>query len=128
MTTIIAHIEIHEGTESKWEAIMQDMVSRTFAEETGVLRYEYFKGQKPNFYYCLLSFEDKWAFYRHQNSDHHEGHDFGEVLKTINLEYVDPWATRVRCPTPRTQRLPMTWTKACARRKNYTPPTLLAGG
>ena len=90
MTTIIAHIEIHEGKEKKWEAIMQDMVGRTFTEETGVLRYEYFKGQKPNFYYCLLSFEDKWAFYRHQNSDHHEGHDFADVLKSISLEYLDP--------------------------------------
>jgi hypothetical protein len=69
---------------------MQDMVGRTFTEETGVLRYEYFKGQKPNFYYCLLSFEDKWAFYRHQNSDHHEGHDFADVLKSISLEYLDP--------------------------------------
>jgi len=90
MTTILAHIEIHAGKEEKWEAIMQDMVERTFAEESGVLRYEYFKGQSPNFYYCLLAFEDKWAFYRHQNSDHHEGHDFADVLKSIQLEYLDP--------------------------------------
>jgi quinol monooxygenase YgiN len=90
MTSILAHIEIHEGKEAQWEAIMQDMVSRTFEVETGVLRYEYFKGQKPNFYYCVLSFTDKWAFYRHQNSDHHENHNFADVLKTISLEYIDP--------------------------------------
>ncbi len=62
MTTIIAHITIKEGSEAQFESIMQDMVARTLTEETGVLRYEYFKGQTPNFYYCLLSFKDKWAF------------------------------------------------------------------
>ena len=62
MTTILAHIEIKPGKEEKFEAIMQDMVTRTFAEESGVLRYEYFKGQKENFYYCLLGFKDKWSF------------------------------------------------------------------
>ena len=82
VTTILAHIEIKPGKEEKFEAIMKDMVERTFSEENDVLRYEYFKGQKENFYYCLLSFKDKWAFYHHQNSDHHEGHDFADVLKS----------------------------------------------
>jgi len=100
MTTILAHIDIKPGKETRFEEIMKDMVSRTFAEETGVLRYEYFKGQKENFYYCLLSFEDKWAFYRHQNSDHHEGHDFADVLQNISLEYLDP--VEDASPLPRT--------------------------
>ena len=106
MTTILAHIEIHEGKEELWEAIMADMVKRTFADETGVLRYEYFKGQRPNFYYCLLSFEDKWAFFAHQNSDHHEGHDFSKVLKSIHLEYLDP--VKDSCPLPPTLDPPLT--------------------
>ncbi|MFT5011368.1 MAG: quinol monooxygenase YgiN [Patiriisocius sp.] len=100
MTTILAHIEIHEGTEEKWEAIMKDMVAETMKED-GVLRYEYFKAQKPNAYYCLLAFKDKWAFYRHQNSDHHEGHDFAEVLKSISLEYLDP--VEEASPLPHTE-------------------------
>jgi quinol monooxygenase YgiN len=90
MATILAHIEIQPGTEAKWEAIMADMVKQTFEQEEGVLRYEYFKGQKPLHYYCLLSFEDKWAFYVHQASDYHEGHDFASVIAGIELEYVDP--------------------------------------
>jgi hypothetical protein len=69
---------------------MADMVKQTFEQEDGVLRYEYFKGQKPLHYYCLLSFEDKWAFYVHQASDYHEGHDFASVIAGIELEYVDP--------------------------------------
>lgn len=90
MTTLLAHIRIKPGKESKWEAIMADMVAQTFANETGVTRYEYWKGQEENAYYCLLSFADKWAFYRHQMSPHHEGHDFADVLADIRLEYVDP--------------------------------------
>ena len=42
MTTIIAHITIKEGSEAQFESIMEDMVTRTLAEESGVLRYEYF--------------------------------------------------------------------------------------
>jgi hypothetical protein len=69
---------------------MQDMVAETFGTEDGVIRYEYWKGQEPLSYYCLLSFKDKWAFYHHQMSDHHEGHDFADVLAGITLEYIDP--------------------------------------
>jgi quinol monooxygenase YgiN len=90
MTTLLCHIKIKPGKEEKWEGIIADMVTQTFATETGVNRYEYWKGQEPNLYYCLLSFEDKLGFYRHQMSDHHEAHDFVDVLESIRLEYVDP--------------------------------------
>ena len=90
MTTLLAHIRIKPGKEAKWEAIMHDMVAQTFATEDGVVRYEYWKGQEPNAYCCLLSFADKWAFYAHQMSEHHEGHDFADVFAGIELEYIDP--------------------------------------
>lgn len=90
MTTLLAHISIKPDKLEKFEAITEDMVKQTLGTETGVVRYEYWKGQQENFYYCLLSFEDKWAFYRHQMSDHHEGHDFADVIADIRLEYVDP--------------------------------------
>jgi len=90
MTTLLAHISIKPGKLEKFEAITEDMVKQTLGTETGIVRYEYWKGQQENFYYCLLSFEDKWAFYRHQMSDHHEGHDFADVIADIRLEYVDP--------------------------------------
>lgn len=90
MTTLLAHIKIKPGTEAQWEAIMADMIAQTWGTETGVQRYEYWKGETPNLYYCLLSFDDKWTFYRHQMSPHHEGHDFAAVLDDIRLEYVDP--------------------------------------
>jgi quinol monooxygenase YgiN len=105
MATILAHIEIKPGKEEKWEAIMADMVRQTFEEEEGVLRYEYFKGQKPNFYYCLLSFRDKWAYYLHQASDYHEGHDFADVIASLELEYLDPVSGA--CDLPATGNPPL---------------------
>ena len=68
MATILAHLEVHPGKEAEWEAIMAEMVRQTFEQEEQVIRYEYFKGQETLHYYCLLSFEDKWAFYLHQAS------------------------------------------------------------
>jgi len=90
MATLLAHIRIKPGKEEAWEAIMQNMVLETFKTEEGVIRYEYWKGEAERTYYCLLSFKDKWAFYAHQMSDHHEGHDFADVLEDIRLEYVGP--------------------------------------
>ena len=90
MATLLAHIQIREGCEARFEAIAQDMVTRTLSEEDGVLRYEYWKGEVKNRWYCLLSFKDKWAFYEHQMSEYHEGHDFGAVIEDIRLEYLDP--------------------------------------
>jgi len=90
MANLLAHIKIKTDRLEKWESIMQTMVSDTFQTETGVIRYEYWKGQERGHYYCLLCFEDKWAFYRHQISDHHEAQDFADVIEDIRLEYIDP--------------------------------------
>ncbi|MEQ8410518.1 MAG: antibiotic biosynthesis monooxygenase [Erythrobacter sp.] len=90
MATLLAHIRIKPGKEEAWEAIMHAMVLETFKTEAGVIRYEYWKGEAERTYYCLLAFKDKWAFYAHQMSDHHESHDFADVLEDIRLEYVDP--------------------------------------
>lgn len=90
MASLLAHIKIKPGCEAQFEAITQDMVAKTLGQEPGVLRYEYWKGEAENFWYCLLSFKDKWAFYEHQRSDYHEGHDFASVIEDIRLEYLDP--------------------------------------
>ena len=38
MATILAHLEVHPGKETEWEAIMADMVRQTFEQEDQVLR------------------------------------------------------------------------------------------
>jgi hypothetical protein len=56
-----------------------------------VRRYEYWRGAEEGTYYTLESFDDYNGFLRHQASPHHEGFgpQFGEMIETIRLEWVD---------------------------------------
>ena len=92
MSTLLAKIRIHPGKEAEFEEVMAYMYRQTHDTEEGVLRYEYWRGQEPGRYYCLLSFTDSTAFWRHQASDHHEGQmqSFQDCIADLELETVDP--------------------------------------
>ncbi|CAA0125296.1 Uncharacterised protein [Halioglobus japonicus] len=90
MATLLCHIEINPGKEEEFEAVMKEMYRRTHAEEPNCVRYEYFRGARPNLYYSLLSFVDRLSFLQHQVSDYHEGFDFASMIKHIEMEWVDP--------------------------------------
>lgn len=92
MSTLLAKIQIHPGKEQQFEDVMAYMYRETHGKEEGVLRYEYWRGRQPGFYYCLLSFSDAAAFWRHQASDHHEGEmeRFAQCIADLDLETVDP--------------------------------------
>ncbi len=92
MATILAHLTIKPGSEERFEEIARELHDGTHELETKVLRYEYWRGDKPRTYYTLLSFDDHRAFIEHQVSDHHELASplLGEVCESIRLEWVDP--------------------------------------
>jgi quinol monooxygenase YgiN len=92
MSTLLAKIKIHPGKETVFEEVMAYMYKATHGTEEGVLRYEYWRGTEPGFYYCLLSFRDATAFWRHQASDHHEGEmeRFAACIADLDLEVIDP--------------------------------------
>ena len=92
MSSLLAKIQIHPGKETQFEDVMAYMYRQTHDTEEGVLRYEYWRGREPGFYYCLLSFQDAATFWRHQASDHHEGEmqRFVECIADLDLETVDP--------------------------------------
>ena len=92
MATLLAKIQVHPGREGEFESVMRYMFSQTHDTEAQVLRYEYWRGQAPGFYYCLLSFPDSLAFWRHQASDHHEGQmqNFQGCIAALELEVIDP--------------------------------------
>jgi quinol monooxygenase YgiN len=94
MVTLLAHIRVKDGRAARFEEILRDMVAQTKSREPECLRYEYWRGAEINFYYCLLSFTSKIAFYNHQNSDYHEGYleEFGACFADLKLEYIDPVA------------------------------------
>ncbi len=90
MATFFAHIKIFDGKEAEFERVAREIWHNTHTLEEGVLRYEYFRGQEPGHYYCLLSFRDFKTFMIHQTSDHHEAPDFGSLLESNRLEWLDP--------------------------------------
>jgi quinol monooxygenase YgiN len=92
MSSLLAKIQIHPGMEAQFEEVMVYMYRQTHETEAAVLRYEYWRGQTPGFYYCLLSFSDSLAFWRHQASDHHEGQmqRFVACIADLDLEVIDP--------------------------------------
>ena len=92
MATLLCHIEINPGKEQDFEAVMKEMYRRTHAEEPNCIRYEYYRGAQPNTYYSLLSFTDRFSFLQHQISDYHEGYDFAAMIKSLEMEWVDPVA------------------------------------
>ena len=107
MSTLLAKIQVHSGKEAEFEDVMAYMYRQTHREEKDVLRYEYWRGREPGFYYCLLSFRDALAFWQHQASDHHEGQmqRFTECIATLDLELVDPVGQA--SPLPPTVAIPV---------------------
>jgi quinol monooxygenase YgiN len=105
MATLLAHITVKEGGEEQWEAAMQNLVENTMANETEVIRYEYWKGQAPRTYYGLLSFTSKEAFFVHQDADYHRAQAYGDIFEDLKLEFLDPVSTA--SPLPRTENPPL---------------------
>ncbi len=105
MATILAHINVVAGKEADFERIAAEIYQATHHQEAGVRRYEYWRGEQPGLYYCLLSFDDFHAFLAHQTSEHHEAPDWGSVLAGIRLEWVDPLANGSDLPSTQPQEV-----------------------
>ena len=104
MATILAHIHVAEGREAEFEVLAKRLHTATL-EELGCRHYEYWRGQEPGLYYCLLAFDDFHAFLTHQTSDHHEAAspELGELIRTMQLEWVDPVVGASALPPTRAQ-------------------------
>ena len=92
MATFLAHIKVHEGKEKRFEVAGRDLFAATHDKEDEVVRYEYWRGEKPQTYYVLASFRDYLGFLKHQSSSHHEdlAAELREVTQEIKIEWVDP--------------------------------------
>jgi quinol monooxygenase YgiN len=128
MTTLLAKIQTNPGTEAQFEDVMAFMYRETHDNEEGVLRYEYWRGREPGFYYCLLSFTDNVAFWRHQASDHHEGElqRFAECIADIDLEVVDPVGSASPLPATADQVVPDSEPEAVRAQAEAFPVALAA--
>ena len=92
MATILAHISVKTGQETKFENLARTLFGSSHDLESGLLRYEYWRGQEVGTYYTLLSFKTYEDFLAHQISPHHEeaARELGEVIANLWLEWLDP--------------------------------------
>ena len=108
MATLLAHITVRPGAEAEFEALARTLYEETHATETGVLRYEYWRGTDERSYYTLLSFTDHRAFIAHQTSDHHESASpqLGRLIEGLRLEWLDPITAAAELPATEMQSPP----------------------
>ena len=94
MATFLARITVKPGAEAEFERIAADLYEATHKHESGVRRYEYWRGADDRTYYCSAAFDDFLAFLAHQTSEHHEelGPQITQTFESIRLEWVDPIA------------------------------------
>ncbi len=90
MATFLAKIKIIKGKETEFEATAKEMYKATHQNEPSCRRYEYWRGEEVNTYYCLESFDDYVGFMIHQSSPHHEAPDFGSMIEEMSIEWLDP--------------------------------------
>jgi quinol monooxygenase YgiN len=92
MATILAHISVKTGQETRFEKLARNLFRSSHDLESGLLRYEYWRGQQVGTYYTLLSFKTYENFLSHQISPHHEeaARELGEVIANLRLEWLDP--------------------------------------
>jgi len=57
MATILAHLTIKPGCVARFEQIATELHDGTVRNETGVQRYEYWRGEAPRTDYTLHSFD-----------------------------------------------------------------------
>mgnify|MGYP000016916782 CR=1 FL=1 len=108
MATLLAHITVRPGVEAEFESLARTLYERTHATETGVRRYEYWRGSEPRSYYTLLAFDDHRAFIAHQTSDHHEAasSQLGGLIERLRLEWLDPVEGACELPLTEMQSAP----------------------
>jgi len=125
MASLIAHIRIKPGREAAFEGTARTLFATSHALEPALRRYEYFRGQAPGAYYCLLAFDDAVGFFVHQASAHHEAAaaPLMEMIESLSLEWVDPVQGASPLPPTTPQDAPASADAAMRRYAETMPVT-----
>jgi quinol monooxygenase YgiN len=104
----LAHIALKPGCGYAFETIARAMFQSSHGKEPALIRYEYWRGQSEDRYYCLLSFSDYLGFLAHQASPHHEeaAAPLMDVIADLRLEWLDPVPGASPLPATLPQDLP----------------------
>jgi len=108
MATCLAHIRVREGQAAAFEQLARTLYAASTGHEPGMNRYEYWRGNEPNSYYCLESFDDYAGFLAHETAPYHEAaaEPIMAMIEAFNLEWVDPVAGAAPLSMSHEQALP----------------------
>jgi quinol monooxygenase YgiN len=104
MASVLVRLRVRDGCERRFEELAQQAHATAHARDSGLRRYEYWRGATPGSYYVLESYEGFADFLRHQRSDHHRamGPELRHVIEAVSLEWIDAvpeaapaWPTQV---------------------------------
>jgi quinol monooxygenase YgiN len=128
MATLLAHIRVKTGSEAQFERVVCDLYGQSHVSEKGLLRYEYWRGQAPGTYYCLLAFRDYASFMAHQASAHHETAvpALLETIAEMRLEWLDPVSGAAPLPSTQAQELPASAPELMKQYANLYPTQIAA--
>lgn len=73
MLAVIATLEVKEGMESEFEAVMKELAAKVTANEPGCSLYALYRAKAPRTYVMLERYADKDALAAHSQSDHFRG-------------------------------------------------------
>ena len=90
MSTVLAKAKLKPEFEDFFADIARKVFRSTHANESAVVRYEYYRGTDERTYYVLLSFENFDGFMTHQVADYHHNVDFMDCFEEFRLEWLDP--------------------------------------
>lgn len=92
MATCLVRMRIKDGEAAAFEAIARSLYKDSVGHEAGMIRYEYWRGQEPNSYYCLQSFDGYGDFLAHETAEHHEAlaEPVMALIEDFELQWVDP--------------------------------------
>jgi quinol monooxygenase YgiN len=121
MATLMVRIKVRPGREQQFESMITDLVDHTLANETEVIRYEYWKGQEPLSYYAFLSFTGKTGFFTHQDADYHRNQPYDACIESMQMEWLDPVEGASPLPRTRNPALPADTPVRLAEWENRSP-------
>ena len=91
MITLLSIQTVAPGREADYVALQQNLWRLTHDQEREqVVRYEHYRGTRPNQFISLLTFRSFAAFLEHQMMPYHDGADWDGLFVEHEMQWLDP--------------------------------------
>lgn len=108
MASSLIRMRVKAGMGEQFEALARSLYADSHAHEPALRRYEYWRGQEPDTYYCLQSFDDYRGFIAHETAPYHEAaaEPIMALIEDFDLQWIDAVEGAAPFASSREQDLP----------------------